>query len=185
MVDELTSRGLPRRMDLVDELREICRCTVLQPCPSYLDNMGTLLHVCKLVGRHETMFSTRINAPATHREVEAPRMNLLEEKGSPRLQPPRGRGARSQATSADLSPSEGLDSKLMNGTCPKLVSLHEECVSTDPAPADLAMPPPRTYMSTAPADVQPSASRRHIDAAMSAWLARFRNIPRKGVHLWH
>ena len=57
---------------------------------------------------------------------------------------------------------------------------------TDPiaAPADVATQPPRSSMNTAPADFKPYASRRHTDAAMSAWLAKGSSLPRKGVHLW-
>ena len=36
------SRGLSRRMDLVDKLRKVRRCTVPQPCPSDLETSGGL-----------------------------------------------------------------------------------------------------------------------------------------------
>ena len=93
-------------MDLVDELRKVCLCTVSQPCPSYLDKIWTFVHVCDQTGRIEDESLDEGQRACDPQEVEAPRKSQLEEKGSPRLRPSRGR-SRGRELFEKRIPDEG------------------------------------------------------------------------------
>ena len=84
VVDELHFPRSSRQLEVVDELRKVCRRTASQPRASDLEKDGGRLSFTSATswlprGRD---CSTRINVPATPRKVEALRKSQLEEKAA-------------------------------------------------------------------------------------------------------